>query len=330
MNPPTLRDVAKVTGFSAATISYALRDHPKIRPETRRLIQAEARRIGYRPNPLVAATMAQVRAAHPPRHGGTIAGLTWWRSAAGELNPAANRAFWRGAVERAARLGWTLEEMRCDAGRMSWARRRQILEGRGVPAVLITPLPGADDPLELDLDGFAVAAWGYTPRGRNLHRACVHHGHGMALAFARARAMGYRRIGLALSRHQTARSDHLWETSYHVQQRDLPATERLDPLIVGERPARVIADWLRVQRPDIVLTTIPLPARVPMIDLDRTLGGPPRAGLDQRHAAVGAAGIDLLIGQLHANERGEPEVAKLILIEGAWVDGPLRGPALGA
>lgn len=331
----TLTELAEATGFSRAAVSYALRDDPKIKEATRRLIQAEGARLGYRADPLVGVVMARVRAAHPPAQGGALAGLTWWRATADELSAEANGLFWRGASERAERLGWRLDEIAVDRGRLSERRVRQILRARGLRGVLVGPTPLAAS-FGLELDGLAAAAWGYTPKGRALHRACLHHGHGMALAFARARAAGFRRVGLVIAAHQAERTDRAWETSYAVQQEGQRG--RLRPWVVEGRPdGRGMREWLEAQRPDVVLTTLPLRSalraaggrweRLPLVDLDRWPGGPERAGLDQQHAAVGAATVDLIVAQLHANETGEPERPKLVLIEGGWVDGPWEGPA---
>ncbi|MGO1075154.1 LacI family DNA-binding transcriptional regulator [Inquilinus sp. CA228] len=45
-----LKDIADATGFSANTVSLALRDSPRIPEETRAAIRAEARRLNYLPN----------------------------------------------------------------------------------------------------------------------------------------------------------------------------------------------------------------------------------------------------------------------------------------
>jgi LacI family transcriptional regulator len=45
-----LKDIADRTGFSVNTVSLALRDSPRIPPETRRVIQAAAEALNYLPN----------------------------------------------------------------------------------------------------------------------------------------------------------------------------------------------------------------------------------------------------------------------------------------
>lgn len=51
----TLKDIANRLGLSAMTVSLALRDHPRISPETKERIRAEMERQGYKPNHLARA-----------------------------------------------------------------------------------------------------------------------------------------------------------------------------------------------------------------------------------------------------------------------------------
>ena len=47
---PTLKDIAQATGFSANTVSLALRGSPRLPEQTRQLILKEAKRLNYSPN----------------------------------------------------------------------------------------------------------------------------------------------------------------------------------------------------------------------------------------------------------------------------------------
>ncbi|MEO3749520.1 LacI family DNA-binding transcriptional regulator [Streptomyces sp. B6B3] len=49
-NGPTLRDVAGRAGVSAMTVTRALRDDPRVSPETRERVLAAVAELGYRPN----------------------------------------------------------------------------------------------------------------------------------------------------------------------------------------------------------------------------------------------------------------------------------------
>jgi DNA-binding LacI/PurR family transcriptional regulator len=46
----TIRDVARVSGFSIKTVSNVINGHPQLRPETRQRVQDAIEQLGYRPN----------------------------------------------------------------------------------------------------------------------------------------------------------------------------------------------------------------------------------------------------------------------------------------
>ncbi len=50
MTRPTLRSMAKLTGFSVTTVSRALKDGPELSRETKDLVRGVAERVGYHPN----------------------------------------------------------------------------------------------------------------------------------------------------------------------------------------------------------------------------------------------------------------------------------------
>lgn len=54
-----LQDVAAEAGVSLSTASRALRNHPSVRPSTRRRVQAIATRLGYEPNRMASALRTQ-------------------------------------------------------------------------------------------------------------------------------------------------------------------------------------------------------------------------------------------------------------------------------
>src|SRR4051794_17550358 len=156
----TMKEIPAATGFSPAAVSLALRNHHSIPPATRKRIAAVARRLGYRPNPLVAALMATLRnrrlvdrhtvlalvTTHPPGEG--------WRT---------QRTFvemYTGAEQRAAELGYRLEEFSLRSAGMGPARFGQMLRTRGIHGLLINPLPHDQKVLEIDVKHFAVVGLG--------------------------------------------------------------------------------------------------------------------------------------------------------------------------
>ncbi len=330
---PTLRAIARHVGCGLVTVSYALRDHPRVHPETRRRIQEAARELGYRPNPLVTALMASVRTKRPPRHAGTIAFLARWSEAARELNARANGLFLAGARDRAESLGWRIDDIACDHDALRRARLTQILSSRGIQGVLVGPLPSGLGEVELDWNRFACATWAYSLRAPLLHRAVVHHGHSIALAFAHARAAGARRIGFAAVARANARADHLYDAAVYIEQKSLAPRDRVVPFMPEEAgwSAAAFQTWLDRSRLDLLVTPHDLRPwleragkrgrNVPVVLLDRSTHERPGPGVDFCHEAVGAAAVDLIITQLNANERGVPAIPRTVQIEGRWIDG---------
>jgi hypothetical protein len=105
-----LQDIARLAGVGKATVSLALRDDPRLRPETRERIQKIANEIGYRANATVSALMAQLRASHTPRYQATL-GLV---NASSDRDTLKNFCTFRdcvtGCVQRAWQLGYGLDD----------------------------------------------------------------------------------------------------------------------------------------------------------------------------------------------------------------------------
>ncbi|MCC5875390.1 MAG: LacI family DNA-binding transcriptional regulator [Candidatus Sumerlaeia bacterium] len=57
----TIRDIARITGYSRSTVSLAINDSPKINSETKSLILDTIQRVGYSPNPAARALGARSR-----------------------------------------------------------------------------------------------------------------------------------------------------------------------------------------------------------------------------------------------------------------------------
>ncbi|MCU0358445.1 MAG: LacI family transcriptional regulator, partial [Cyclobacteriaceae bacterium] len=57
-NQVTIKDIARELGISPSTVSRALKDHPDISPETKRLVNELADKLNYQPN-IVALSLRQ-------------------------------------------------------------------------------------------------------------------------------------------------------------------------------------------------------------------------------------------------------------------------------
>ena len=49
-------------------------------------------------------------------------------------------------------------------------------------------------------------------------------------------------------------------------------------------------------------------------------------GIDTRPAKMGAAAVELVVAQIHRNERGSPPIPHTLLLDGVWCEGRSKAP----
>lgn len=338
----TLKMIAEKAGVHFSTVSLALNDHPSIPQGTRERLRAVAEKLGYRPDPILAALVAyRVRKRKPAEHG-VLAWLDAWpeQRSLRQLFP----ALWAGASDRAGRLGWKLEEFRMARQGLSPEKFSRMLRMRGIEGVLIPPLPGEGGVLSLDWTWFSSVVVSHTLVSPRLHRVMPHQLHNMQMLMAELRGLGYRRPGFALDQTINERVRHYWMAAYLDAQLVLPKTRRLEPFVGGAGDRRGLLAWMRRQEPDVIVSSRPeetlavlkeagwrVPEEVGVAGPAFTTESwnragasrrtPSTAGMDERFDTIGATAVDTLVGLIHRHERGVPDDAMHILIEGRWQPG---------
>ncbi|HKJ90955.1 MAG TPA: LacI family DNA-binding transcriptional regulator, partial [Oceanipulchritudo sp.] len=127
----TLKAIAKVTGYTTATVSMALRNKEQINANTRRKIQAAARRMGYAPDPAITELMYRLRAENAPQRKATIALASMFTRTQHQRN--AHLAIGtRSLKEAAAAYGYGLEIFYLDDYATRPGSLERILTARGV------------------------------------------------------------------------------------------------------------------------------------------------------------------------------------------------------
>src|SRR5687767_10537740 len=185
----TFRQIAKASGLAVATVSYALRNDPKIPAATIARVQAVAEKMGYRPNPRVAALMAHIRRARPVATGDRIAFI--WLS-----RPEPYLRMHEGAKQRAEQLGYELEDFALRERALTPARLERILRTRRITGIVFSPLDIGEASFALDWDWtrFSPAIIGNAVCTPELHHAGHHHFGGMRLTLQKLVGHGRRRI----------------------------------------------------------------------------------------------------------------------------------------
>lgn len=335
----TVRDLAAKIGVSRATVSMALRNHPRLSEETRKRVQEEAAKLGYKPNALVSALMTQVRGRQLNRRGEGLAFLTAYKEKDEWQGSTTVSACFEGARRQAERLGYRLEHYWLGALGGQSAQVARTLRARAVRGSILAPVPLDLGPVDLRWGSSLVVAIGYSFRQQALHRVTHNQFNGMLACYERLRRMGRKRIGLALHREADDRVHHYWMAGFYTGRQvhggaSVPMLFQDDWHDRAQDRAQFL-DWFARHKPDAIIGILPdLPlkwlktagAKVPDevsyvgLDLDPSQVGR-IAGVRQHSESIGAAAVDLVAGGLQRNDLRLPAHPQLIHMEGEWCEG---------
>lgn len=332
----SLRDIAQKIGVSHVTVSLALRDDPRISAARRQEIAAVAARLGYRPDPMLSSLSAYRQTKKPVEIRSTVAWLNQWKNPRELRRLQEFDAYWRGASDYAARLGYRLDEFVIGKD-MTPARLQQILLARNVRGILIPPHTNDLTLPDFDWSQFSVVRLGISVNTPRAHIVTSDQKNCAAMAFDQIWERGYRRIAYATSHRFDRNTGGNFRAGYlSAQDVHVPLRRHLAPLTLSEEGTagdiRIFRQWLRTVKPDAVLTALRnlpdilgragcrVPDRLGVAALS-LLDGHYDAGVDQNSVEVGRVAMATLAGLIHQNERGIPQYCRRILVEGRWVDG---------
>jgi len=335
-----MRELAAALKISAATVSLALRNHPRVAQKTRLHVQAFAREKGYHLNPAITLMMSHVRASRPAQYTETFAWLNLWESpdyfSNGNLPTRIeyHQQMWEGAHARAEELGYSLDTFWLSAPNMSGRRISAILAARGIRGILIPPIPRSCGHLTLDWNAISAVALSYTLARPLLHRVVPDHHYNMGLILRTLRHRGFKRIGLLLPSDFDERCENRVRSAFYFYQHGLLARDRVPVLLCHRFLGATCATWLKKHRPEVVITVgsfrhlreiqIGDPSYskklgIVLIGYARTDVG--FTAVEENPFLIGSTGIDCLVTQLNHNKPGIPANPETVLIKGAWVEG---------
>jgi len=345
--------LAKLAGVHKATVSRALRNHPTIPVVTRDRIHAIARREGYRPNPLVAMYQAQARSNRPTAMQATLAWINDYPNPACWQEFPWLRGYLSGARNRCEACGFRLEEISTgeiphaggkDPGRLSEVLRQRGIFGGILPLMLHRQYlleEWSDCVISLIGSGHQAApgetadnASHFYPQGFPIADRDFYFN--LRLAFQNVLQRGYSRVGFVYSRYLDSESEGRTQAGFLVEQARLPESQRVPVLFLerfkeGRPPA--FDRWMKIHKPDVILSINPsvrdwveqsglsVPDQCGLVNLNVVEDVENWSGIRENHEHIGAAAVDLLIGQLSRNEIGVPRQPRKVLIPGMWHEG---------
>lgn len=346
---PTLREIARESGFALSTVSCALQGRPGVSAANAAQIQEVAQRMGWKRNPLVSAWLTHVRTGKAPTNHGVLAYVINYEGGANLLfddpNRYIHRAYWKGAELRARQRGYRLETF--DYRALGGKRLTQILRTRNIHGVVFCPFEKDAPPLEMDWEFFSCAFVGESRPVPPFHCAVNHHFHSITLCIEHLYRLGYRRMGLAIPQGSNHHASGMFLGGYFYSMHLHLGHQPIAPFVTGvdQFTFENFSKWYESEKPDVVVALhavvrswlTKLNQRIPQDVSYANLDLPPvddsavsvkDAGIYQHPEHIGAAAIDLVTAGIDRNERGIPAVPKSSLIESSWVNGAsLKVPA---
>ena len=342
MKSLSMADLAQAAGVGKATVSLALRNDPRIRESTRRRIQALAKKMGYRANPMVALVMSQLRSGSTKKYRGSLAliGLTVTQTIAEQNHTF--RSLLRGFENRATSLGYQVDQFWSDDLLLQGnPKLPDVLQARGIQGVAFLGLPPkATLPnwTESIIAHQVSVVLGTRPSSPPIHCSSNDQYSTSFDAVRQLHDLGKKRPGLVISSAIDAILYGRFSAAFLQSQATTgeplhKITERIWWFQPGDQSS--FLEWFAQTKPDSLLTThleiapwlkkskTPPPA-LAHLDWDPSMSG--WAGMNQNNETVGANAVDLLSSHLMRGELGIPPSAKVLQVESCWVDGDSLRP----
>ncbi|MEX2607060.1 MAG: LacI family DNA-binding transcriptional regulator [Kiritimatiellia bacterium] len=327
----TLRDIAKACGVSPATVSLALRNHPRISKATTHKIQETADKMGYQRDARISELMTHLQQNAADRSPETLAWITVCDKPT-TLTNAYLVGLFEGMKAQAERLGYRVDSFNISEKQgMPAEKVEKILLSRGIRGVVFAPMLEGNLTLPLCIDAFANITASFKNHGIPISTALPNHCQNMRICLRHIRDLGYTRPGFYLHPDLDEREDHRWRGAF------LADTGKGSPFACGKVlrdyvNGKDLAAWIRKHNVDVLLTTerdsLPwlreqgysFPEDLGFAALTANPGWYPEpvSGINEHPEVLGTFAVDLLQGQLHRNNKGPTAFPKEVLYDGAW------------
>jgi LacI family transcriptional regulator len=324
----TLKDIASKAGVTVACVSLALRDSSQIAAATKARIRGLADKLGYRPDPALAA-LAAYRSRVQPEHFRSVMACIIDDKSQDSL-----KTTWPSMSARAHELGYEAEKFVLSDPMNEWESLLRVLRSRGIRGGLLAPRIRYDEAFpEVATDAFCFVTIGYSVRLEGIHRVSTNQYLDMLRHVGELKKLGYQRPGLWVPESADGRVNQQFSAGYLAA--FLPSGQPPAPILHDDAPSqRVLRAWVRDHKIDVV---IGLPQHLPLLheagfSIPEKLGFSTfnwhggkevkvMTGMDYRpqHLATGA--VDVLHAALLNNHHGLRQDAPLTLFNARMVVG---------
>lgn len=329
----SIRDIARKTGFSPMTVSRALRNSPKVNPETKTKIRDVASELGYRQNPLVSANMAGIRASKTISYQATI-GIIHETPVGGEWM--GTQRWLEAAKEATEDLGFQADFFDLSKPNIACNDLGRILRNRGIQGIIQAPMVRDFRSYPLEFSDFTIVVSNSGPLPQTFHRVCPDHYGNMDMLLKRIHAMGYQRIGLMIAEDLDVLLNHLSTSRYlaFLQTEQLPRIPIFMPKNREDYDSKSFRSWFDENRPEIVITTcetifrdhffehagLSIPNDLAVVKVNINRSRKYFSGISEESAEVATTAVNTLAQLLFQNEKGLPQKPMSVLVPGKWVE----------
>lgn len=338
MKNVSLRELSRLTGYSVATVSKALRDHPDIRESTRGAIQEAAQKAGYARNARLSGVMAEIRDSAAAKSYDALACLLWSLDAQWLNRPSVSLML-AAARTHAKKLGWEVQTYCLNDPALPRNALARILHSRGIHAAIIFPVETSLERLDLDYSRLATVAIGYSVCNPPLCRVGRAALDSMETIFHELNRRGYKRPGLIIDVNEIHRTHrHPW-AGFVTMQQQFPLEDRL-PILTWEtyEPTAFLA-WIEQHKPDVIIgghrwilrvlekSGYKVPQDLGFVLFTRLENDCEISGLDPNFALLAENAVNLAVQMAGQARYGIPTVPQNLLVAGSWCEGKtLRAP----
>jgi DNA-binding LacI/PurR family transcriptional regulator len=336
----TYRTIAKETGFSLATVYLAFNRSPKIPEDTRDRILSVAQNLGYQPSPSMRRLMMEIRKPPSARQHLEMGFVSNWSHPLSLGPDEPLKRVFSAAAQRAVELGYTWREYPSHESVNTLKKIQQEIRYKSVNGVLIFPPRHTDfTPALYDLNVPIILVGLSIPE---LPYPCVESDHYQCAETSCLKLLeaGCKRIGFIKDAFFSSALFARFEGAYlaTLSNAGLP---RLPALVAEGRNAKLIAEYVEVNRCDGILTV----GNCNLASIRRfgatfckslrmaCYGGRSSAddrcgvsGIDEQSEVLGRVAVEHLARAIETHENISGSNAYSITIPGRWISGKTIQP----
>lgn len=330
----TIEMIAERVGLSKMSVSRCLRGHPNNSPATHARVQKVAQEMGYRPNPMVASLMADIRSRKSQDYSTVIGVLDDFEGNRPPLYESSWVEHLEGMRHAANELGYKLEVFRYREQQWNERTLSRILWARNVRGLIVPYQFRIIDLRTLDLSNCACVSLGYTLREPSLHKVCPDFSNGMRLALSQVAELGYSRPAFVTTVNNNLRTQQLFLGSY-LGDRHMAGESPTVLMLSGKEDDLdgELAPWLRVHEPDCVISSFHavggslqrlgylIGRDLGYVQLNWTPVSKNIAGVKNRNQLQGRLAVNLINASILSNDYGVPDEAFVHMVKNLWVPG---------